>query len=59
MKLTYMGASYTPSNRTINTIETETELLFLGRRFKRRIPKAVAPRTSSHQLTYRGVSYTG
>ena len=57
MKLTHLGASYTPSAQTVETIETDTELSFLGHTFKMRAPKA-APAQPTRSMTYRGVRYT-
>ena len=57
MKLTHLGASYTPSTQAIDTIETDTELSFLGRRFKMRTAQSTPQGTANRQLTYRGVSY--
>lgn len=58
MKLTHLGASYTPSTQTVETIETDTELCFMGRTFKMRAPKAMPTQTAGRQLTYRGVRYS-
>ena len=55
MKLTHLGASYTPSNQMI---ETDTELSFLGRLFKMRAPIAMPAQPAARSLTYRGVRYT-
>lgn len=57
MKLTHLGASYTPSNRTIDTVETETELSFMGRTYKMRAPQSTPAKSVNHRLTYRGVPY--
>ncbi|NEQ53326.1 MAG: DUF4278 domain-containing protein [Leptolyngbya sp. SIO3F4] len=57
MKLTYLGASYTPSVQSIETIETDTELSFMGRTFKMRTPKALPTQPASRSLTYRGIRY--
>ncbi|MBE9066408.1 DUF4278 domain-containing protein [Leptolyngbya cf. ectocarpi LEGE 11479] len=58
MKLTHLGASYTPSAQTIETVETDTELCFMGRTFKMRAPKAIPAQAASRHLTYRGVRYS-
>lgn len=58
MKLTYLGASYTPSAQTIETVETDTELRFMGRTFRMRAPKAMPAQSASRSLTYRGVRYS-
>ena len=58
MKLTHLGASYTPSAQTIETIETDTELSFMGRTFKMRAPKAMPAQPATRSLTYRGVRYS-
>jgi hypothetical protein len=58
MKLTHLGAQYDFSNAHIETVETTTELCFLGGRFKQRIPQIIMPAKSSHHhLTYRGIHY--
>ncbi|MEM9266954.1 MAG: DUF4278 domain-containing protein [Cyanobacteria bacterium P01_F01_bin.13] len=56
MKLTHLGASYTPSTQTIETVETDTKLSFMGRLFKMRAPVAT-PARPIHNLTYRGTRY--
>ena len=58
MKLTHLGASYTPSTQTIETIETDTELSFMGRTFKMRAPKAMPAQSAVRHLTYRGIRYS-
>ena len=58
MKLTYLGASYTPSVQTVETIETDTELSCIGRTFKMRAPKAMPVQPAARSLTYRGVHYS-
>ena len=58
MKLTHLGASYTPSPQTLETVETDTQLSFLGRMFKMRAPVAT-PVRPTHGLTYRGIRYNG
>ncbi len=58
MKLTHLGASYTPSTQTVETIETDTKLCFRGRTFKMRAPKAMPAQSAARSLTYRGVRYT-
>ncbi|MBX2863120.1 MAG: DUF4278 domain-containing protein [Leptolyngbyaceae cyanobacterium MAG.088] len=57
MKLTHLGASYTPSNQTIETVETDTELSFLGRTFRMRAPKATPSKPAARSMTYRGIRY--
>ncbi|MDJ0707267.1 MAG: DUF4278 domain-containing protein [Leptolyngbyaceae cyanobacterium MO_188.B28] len=57
MKLIHLGASYTLSTHTIETVETDTELQFMGRRFKMRVQKDTPSKFPSGCLTYRGVSY--
>lgn len=57
MKLTHLGASYTPSTQTIETFETDTKLSFLGRMFKMRAPVATPAHPAGHSLTYRGIRY--
>ncbi|MFG6107630.1 DUF4278 domain-containing protein [Leptothoe sp. EHU-05/26/07-4] len=59
MKLTHLGASYTPTAQTIETIETNTELSFMGRTFKMRAPKAMPAQSAARSLTYRGIRYSG
>ncbi|MEM7065062.1 MAG: DUF4278 domain-containing protein [Cyanobacteria bacterium P01_B01_bin.77] len=58
MQLTHLGAFYKPSHQTIATVETNTELCFMGRTFKMRTPKAMPIKTTSRCLTYRGVRYS-
>ena len=58
MKLTHLGASYTPSTQTVETIETDTELSFMGRLFKMRAPIAMPAQPAGHSLTYRGIRYS-
>ncbi len=58
MKLTHLGASYTPSTQAVETIETDTELSFMGRTFKMRAPKAMPTQPAGRSLTYRGVRYS-
>ncbi len=58
MKLTHLGASYTPSNQTVETIETDTELSFMGHTFKMRAPKTMPTQPVGRSLTYRGVRYS-
>lgn len=58
MKLTHLGASYTLSTQAIDTIETDTELSFMGRTFKMRAPKAMPAKPATRALTYRGVCYS-
>ena len=54
MQLTHLGASYTASIQSIETVETDTQLSFLGKSFKMR-----APVQGHHQqLTYRGIRYS-
>lgn len=57
MKLTHLGASYTPSTNTIETIKTDTELRFLGRSYRMRTHRAAQSRALDNDLTYRGVRY--
>lgn len=57
MKLTHLGATYTPSNQTVETIETNTKLSFLGNLFTMRSAVATPARPTTHSLTYRGVRY--
>lgn len=57
MKLTHLGASYTPSTSDIETVETNTELRFLGRNYKMRTHNATPTRIPEGKLTYRGVRY--
>ena len=58
MQLTHLGQKYTASTTEIATIETDTELRFMGKSFKRRVPAAV-PSKTPRQLSYRGVNYIG
>lgn len=57
MKLNHLGKTYTASHQTIDTVETDTELSFLGRTFKMRTAKTAPSKFPSGYLTYRGVSY--
>lgn len=57
MKLTHLGASYTPSTQAIETVETDTELCFMGRTFKMRTLKTAPARSAVRSLTYRGIRY--
>ena len=57
MKLTHLGASYTASTQSVETIETDTQLSFLGQPFKMRAAKAAPAQAHRQQLTYRGISY--
>lgn len=57
MKLTHLGASYTPFAHTIETIETDTELSFMGRTFRMRAPKTMPAKSAERSMTYRGVRY--
>ena len=59
MKLTHLGASYTPSNPVIETFETDTQLSFMGRPFKMRAPKTAPAQPAARSMTYRGVRYSG
>ncbi|MBT9310831.1 DUF4278 domain-containing protein [Leptothoe kymatousa] len=58
MKLTHLGASYTPSAQSIETMETDTELCFMGRTFKMRTQKLTPAQPAGRKLTYRGVRYS-
>ncbi len=57
MQLTHLGAPYTPSTQSIETIETATQLSFLGRTFNMRAPISIPARPTSNNLIYRGVRY--
>jgi Domain of unknown function (DUF4278) len=57
MKLQFLGSTYTQPESTIETVETNTELSFLGRSFKMRATTANQPSFPAGYLTYRGVSY--
>ncbi|MBX2864327.1 MAG: DUF4278 domain-containing protein [Leptolyngbyaceae cyanobacterium MAG.088] len=57
MKLIHLGASYTPSIMELETVETDTELTFLGRSFKMRAAKVAPPKFPQGYLTYRGARY--
>lgn len=57
MKLTHLGASYTPSTNDIETVETKTELRFLGHGYKMRTHNATLTRIPEGKLTYRGARY--
>lgn len=58
MKLSHLGAQYTRSTMSVDTVETDTQLSFLGQRFKLRRAVAAPPVARRQQLTYRGVRYT-
>ncbi|MDV3350917.1 DUF4278 domain-containing protein [Leptolyngbyaceae cyanobacterium CCMR0082] len=51
MQLTHLGAPYTPSTQSIETVETKAKLSFLGRRFKMRAPVAMPVTPRSNPLT--------
>ena len=57
MQLTHLGQKYTASITEIATIETDTELRFMGKSFKRRVPANQPPKFPNGRLTYRGVKY--
>ncbi len=57
MQLTHLGAPYTPSIQSIETVETATQLSFLGRTFKMRAPIATPAKPIAKSLIYRGVRY--
>ena len=58
MKLTYFGASYTSSVRTIDTVEIETERCFMGCPFKMQGPKSLSMQSTSCYLTYHGARHS-
>ncbi|EKV02590.1 hypothetical protein Lepto7375DRAFT_4827 [Leptolyngbya sp. PCC 7375] len=51
MQLTHLGAPYTPSTQSIETVETKPKLSFLGRTFKMRAPVATPAKPRSNTLT--------
>lgn len=55
MRLTHLGAPYTPATQSIETVETKTKLSFLSRTFKMRAPVATPVNPGTNALTYRGV----
>jgi Domain of unknown function (DUF4278) len=57
MKLTFLGASYTANTSMVETVETETELSFLGKRCKMKVTPKLPQASSREQLTYRGIHY--
>lgn len=59
MRLTHLGQHYTASTLAIETVETETNLQFMGRTFKRRVAKSKPTQPRRRQMAYRGVSYIG
>jgi Domain of unknown function (DUF4278) len=59
MKLTFLGVSYTPSMSDVETVVTETEFSFLGKRCKMKTTRALARPSFDEQLTYRGIHYRG
>lgn len=58
MQLTHLGASYTPSTKTLETIETDARLSFMGQTFNMRVPKMAPAKSVTRNLTYRGIRYT-
>ena len=59
MQLTHLGQRYTASSASIATIETATELKFMGRTFKRRVPAASLVQAPKRHMVYRGRAYMG
>ena len=59
MQLTHLGQRYTASSTSIATIETATELKFMGRTFKRRVPAASSVQAPKRHMVYRGRAYIG
>jgi Domain of unknown function (DUF4278) len=57
MKLQFLGSNYDLPATTVETVETGTELSFLGRSFKQRSVKSKTPQFPTEYLTYRGVNY--
>ena len=57
MQLTHLGQKYTSTTPELPTIETDTELRFMGWSFKRRVPANLPPKFPNGYLTYRGVKY--
>ncbi|MEM9483812.1 MAG: DUF4278 domain-containing protein [Cyanobacteria bacterium P01_F01_bin.116] len=57
MQLTHLGASYTPSTQTVETVETDIELSFRSRPFKMRTVKGMMPKAATRSLIYRGICY--
>ncbi|MEL6779711.1 MAG: DUF4278 domain-containing protein [Cyanobacteria bacterium J06597_16] len=57
MKLTYHGATYTYTNRSIETVETDIKCSFLGKTTKLRVPKFVPTQQVLRNFTYRGSHY--
>ena len=58
MQLTHLGASYTPSTQTVETIETDVELSFRCRPFKMRTANGALPKATTRNLIYRGIRYS-
>ncbi|ASC71676.1 hypothetical protein XM38_026300 [Halomicronema hongdechloris C2206] len=58
MELIYRGTAYQAAIAGIEATETTQTGTFLGRSYKMK-QTPVAQRQSTHQLTYRGVRYSG
>jgi Domain of unknown function (DUF4278) len=57
MKLQFLGSTYDLPSTTVETVETDTQLSFLGRSFKQREAKHNSPKFPAGYLTYRGAQY--
>lgn len=57
MQLSHLGAKYTVTSRSIETVETDIECSFLGNITKLRVPKHMPTQQAQHTLKYRGTSY--
>ena len=44
--------------KTLETVETDTQLSFIGQMFSMRVPKTTSAKSATLSLTYRGVRYT-
>ena len=58
MQLSYHGAKYTPSARTVETVETNITCQFLGKTTKLRVAKSVPTPSLQSELKYRGRCYS-
>ncbi len=57
MQLCYRGVFYSPSNSTIDTVETTSTATFLGQSYNLRRP-IHQPQTKNITLIYRGAAYS-
>ncbi|MEO0760047.1 MAG: DUF4278 domain-containing protein [Cyanobacteria bacterium J06648_16] len=57
MKLFHLGATYTFTTQTIETVETDIKCHFLGKTSNLRVAKQVQGGHARQTLTYRGIRY--